>query len=195
MKPIFVLNAPAQTGKDTIANHFVDGVDVMKVAFKDPMYEIFMASTGLKFHEFHTLYETPGWKDTPQEITNGKTPREFMIHISENFIKPFYGKDYFGKWVGNYIQHMERESIGEEVVWVIPDSGFQGEFDALKAVLGDRLNLISLSREGHTTFTGDSRGWVFDWDDDGEDKCREFDTTNGNEGVIQYIQSVIDSSK
>lgn len=194
MKPIFVLNAPAQTGKDTIANHFVDGIDVMKVAFKDPMYEIFMASTGLKYHEFHTLYETPGWKDTPQEITNGKTPREFMIHISEKFIKPFYGEDYFGKWVGNYIQHTERESIGEEVVWVIPDSGFQGEYEALKATLGDRLCLIQLHREGRDNFEGDSRNWVYDWDLDPEMGAYEFDTTGGNDDVIRFMEVLINGS-
>ena len=191
MKPIFVLNAPAQTGKDTIANHFVDDVNVLKVAFKDPMYEIFMASTGLSSNEFHKLYETPGWKDTPQEITNGKTPREFMIHISEKFIKPFYGEDYFGKWVGEYIQRMERDVIGDDVVWVIPDSGFQGEYEALKALHGDRLVLIQLYREGHTTFDGDSRNWVYDWELDEEMGAAVFNTTDGNEEVIEFIKEAI----
>lgn len=191
MKPIFVLNAPAQTGKDTIANHFVDDSSILKAAFKDPMYEIFMATTGLNRKEFHDLYETPGWKDTPQEITNGKTPRELMIHISENFIKPFYGKDYFGKWVGEYIQRVERDAIGEEVVWVIPDSGFQHEYDALKAIHGDRLILISLEREGRRDFGGDSRNWVFDWELCEEHGAIHFDTTDGNEEVIKIMKEAI----
>lgn len=195
MKPIFVLNAPAQTGKDTIANYFVDGASVLKVAFKDPMYEIFMASTGLSHNEFHTLYETSSWKDTPQEITNGKTPREFMIHISEKFIKPFYGEDYFGKWVGEHIARHERDVIGEEVVWVIPDSGFQGEYEALKALHGDRLILIHLEREGKRDWSGDSRDWVYDWDLCEEDGCIPFDTTEGNEEVIALMKEAIELSK
>ncbi|MGL5016263.1 MAG: hypothetical protein ACRC6V_18590 [Bacteroidales bacterium] len=194
MKPIFVLNAPARVGKDTIANHFVDGATVLKAAFKDPLYAIFMSATDLSHREFHALYETPGWKDTPQAITNGKTPREFMIHISEKFIKPFYGDDYFGKWVGEYISRMESDVIGEDVVWVIPDSGFQGEYDALRAIHGDRLVLISLWRDGHDTFTGDSRGWVFDWYDNPLNGAHEFDTTHGNEKVIEFIQGMINKS-
>ena len=195
MKPIFVLNAPAQTGKDTIADYFVDGASVLKTAFKDPMYEIFMATTGLSYLDFHKLYETPGWKDTPQEITNGKTPRELMIHISEKFVKPFFGDDYFGTSVANYIKHQEEEVIGEDVVWIIPDSGFQGEFDALKAVHGDRIVLISFWREGHDTFVGDSRGWVFDWDTGLHNGAHEFDTTRGNETLIAFMKETIALSK
>ncbi|MGL5015452.1 MAG: hypothetical protein ACRC6V_14385 [Bacteroidales bacterium] len=193
MKPIFILNAPAQTGKDTIAREILLRVgEAESCAMKDPMFKVFCATVGLSMYEFMELYETPGWKDTPQEITNGKTPRELMIHISENFVKPFFGEDYYGKALGEFIERFE-ETAGTKP-WVIPDGGFQGEYDAFKAIHGDRVNLISFFREGYVSFGNDSRDWIFDWDKYPEGGAEAFDTTEGNEHVINFIVEMINAA-
>ncbi len=110
-----------------------------------------------------------------------------MIHISENYVKPFFGEDYYGKWVADYIKFAEFDAE-KEMVWVIPDGGFQPEFDAMKEVFGDRLVLISLEREGHRYFKDDSRDWIYFWDKYPEDGAKHFDTTEGNEEVIKFIK-------
>lgn len=192
MKPIFILNAPPQTGKDTIARKIMERNHVNTCAMKDPMFQVFCSTVGLPFSEFMRLYETPGWKDNPQEITNGKTPRELMIHISENFVKPFFGEDYYGKALGTYIEQFE-QTHGTKA-WVIPDGGFQGEYDAFKAIHGDRVHLIALYREGHEDFGTDSRNWIFDWDYDSHNGAKDFNTTEGNEEVIKFMEEIINAA-
>lgn len=193
MKPIFILNAPPQTGKDTIAAEVLRRTDAGTCAMKDPMFQVFCATVGIDFHDFMNLYETPGWKDSPQVLTHGKTPRELMIHISENFVKPFFGDDYYGKALAKQIEDVE-DRLGSQRSWVIPDGGFQGEFDAFYRIHGNRVVLIQLMREGHTTFAGDSRNWVYNWDQDFEMGAKVFDTTEGNGEVIKFMEDMINGA-
>lgn len=193
MKPIFILNAPPQTGKDTIAAEVLMSTDAGTCSMKDPMFQVFCSTVGIDFHDFMELYETSGWKDTPQDLTNGKTPRELMIHISENFVKPFFGDDYYGKALAEYIANTE-DALEEQRSWVIPDGGFQGEFDSFKKIHGDRVILIQLFRDGYDNFAGDSRDWVFDWKKYPEEGAMVFDTTEGNEDVIRFMESVINAA-
>lgn len=193
MKPIFILNAPPQTGKDTIAAEVLRRTDAGTCAMKDPMFQVFCATVGLGYYEFMELYETPGWKDSPQGITNGETPRELMIHISENFVKPFFGDDYYGKALAKQIEDVENQLDGQRS-WVIPDGGFQGEFDAFKRIHGDRVILIRMEREGKREFSGDSRNWIYDVRDTPEgleEYGKWFDTTEGNEKVIKFMVDMI----
>ncbi|MGL4520518.1 MAG: hypothetical protein ACRCUJ_12840 [Phocaeicola sp.] len=187
MNKIFILNAPPQTGKDTIAEIVTKECGARTASFKFPMYNIFVHTTGIPASEFFEKYEEKGWKDNPQDFLEGKTPRELMIHISEGFVKPFFGEDYYGKWVADYIKFHEFDAE-QEMVWIIPDGGFQPEFDAMKAVFGDRLVLISLEREGHRSFVGDSRTWIYDWKEFPSEGAKHFDTTEGNEEVIKFIK-------
>lgn len=192
-KPIFILNAPPQTGKDTIAAEVLRRTDAGTCAMKDPMFQVFCATVGIDFHDFMNLYETPGWKDSPQVLTHGKTPRELMIHISENFVKPFFGDDYYGKALAKQIEDIE-DRLGSQRSWVIPDGGFQDEFDAFKRIHGDRVTLIHLHRTGHTDFTGDSRNWIYETKDGFVDKGLWFDTTEGNDKVIKFMEDMINGA-
>lgn len=180
MKPIFILNAPKRVGKDTVANQIVEECGVRTASFKYPIYDLFIKTTGMPSDEFFGLYLVDGWKDSPQAFLGGKRPRDLMIHISENYVKPFFGKDYYGKWIADYIDFAEKDS-GSEMAWIIPDGGFQEEFDAVKKVFGDRVKLIHMYREGHKDFTGDSRNWIYE-------PTVTFNTTEGNEEVLNYIK-------
>lgn len=185
MKPIYILNAPAGCGKDTIANQVVEECGARVASFKYPLYNIFTSTTGMPNSEFFHKYEDRSWKEGSQEFLNGHTPREFMIHISEKFIKPFFGDDYFGKWVADYITFHEQDRESE-MVWVIPDGGFQVEVEALLKVFGDRVKVLQITREGFNSFYGDSRGWVST-----SKGVEKFDTTNGNEVVVNYIKKEV----
>lgn len=190
-QPIFILNAPPQTGKDTILNQLGDdNVFHATTTFKRPMFEMFATTVGLPMNRLEALYDTPGWKDSPQRITDGKTPRDLMIHISENYIKPFFGKDYYGKFLANHIKQSE-EGYGAALPWVIPDGGFQEEVDALVNMFGDRVYVIQLEREGHRDFNGDSRNYVATTNDL---RNYRFDTSNGNGNVINFIKELINET-
>ncbi|MGL5015024.1 MAG: hypothetical protein ACRC6V_12150 [Bacteroidales bacterium] len=187
MSKIYILNAPPQTGKDTIADLVIAECGVHTCSFKYPMYNLFIHTTGMSASEFFDNYDTPGWKDSSQEFLNGRKPRELMIHISEEYVKPFFGEDYYGKWVADYIKFAEFEAE-KEFTWILPDGGFQPEFDAMKKAFGDRVVLISLEREGHRDFTGDSRSYIYDWEKYPENGSVHFDTTEGNYNVINFIK-------
>ena len=159
MKPIILLNAPPQSGKDTLANILKSRYPVMKdSSFKNPMFYLFCHTVGMDYHTFMDLYNTQGWKDTPQEFLGGKTPRALMIHISEGFIKPFFGDEYYGQQVFEQI-HFFENSREDEFSWVIPDSGFDSESAVLIKHYPERVVCIQFTRDGKT-FAGDSRGYV-----------------------------------
>ena len=157
--PIIILNAPAQSGKDTLAYIFSTKNPLVKTTeFKNPLFYLFCHTAGYDYTEFSNLYKEQGWKDTVNDKLNGHTPRELLIHISENYIKPFFGKDYFGKALSEQI--ILKESLNEEEsTWVIPDGGFNTETEALLEAFGDRVVCIQFTRDGKT-FEGDSRGWI-----------------------------------
>lgn len=187
MKPIIILNGPKGVGKDTIAAEIRDCLQdqVFTTAFKNPMFEVLSATLGLSLAKTMQLYETPGWKDTPQVITNNKTPRELMIHLSEAYVKPFFGESHYGEQVSQRIFKFEHMS-SREFCWIIPDGGFQVEVDALLERYKDRVVVLQLKRKGHETFEGDSRGWVIN----PNKEMKVFDTSAGNGEIIKYIKGI-----
>lgn len=186
MSKIIILNAPPRCGKDTIANVLNEKGGFRTASFKYPLFNIFIHTTGMPSSEFFELYEQEGWKDSPAEFLNGKTPRSLLQHISENFIKPFYGPDYFGQWIADYIGFFEQDAE-KEFNWVIPDGGFKPELAALEAKFGDRVHVVQLEREGYRDFGTDTRGYV---GTDLGSNTHRFDTTNGNEQVIEELLKI-----
>ncbi|QDH46525.1 hypothetical protein LAh8_87 [Aeromonas phage LAh_8] len=159
MNPVIILNAPPQSGKDTLANVLKKRFPLMReTSFKLPLYHLYCQTVGIDYSDFMDLYNTVGWKDTPNTELNGKTPRELMIHISENYIKPFFGDTYFGEQVSKQIEFYEY-SREEEFSWVIPDGGFDSETEHMLKLLGERLVCIQFTRD-NKNFDNDSRNWI-----------------------------------
>lgn len=179
MKPIVILNAPARTGKDTVAALLVEEVKGALLPFKFPLFKIFCDTIGINPADFTVLYEIEGWKDSTSDSLkftpidgdkatefavdvlaklNGHSPREFLIHISETFIKPFFGDGYFGKELATTIEFMENR-YEEEKTWIIPDGGFNSEIVVLQEMFKDRVICLQFTRE-ERTFEGDSRGYI-----------------------------------
>lgn len=187
MGKIFILNAPMQCGKDTAANILASEHGFEKAGFKDPMYEMLAASLGMShaFGHVMELYETQGWKDTPNTRLNDKTPRDMMIHISENFFKPFFGPGIFGQRLAEGIMNMEE--LSGELSWVISDCGFDAEVKELDSQFPDRVVIVQFEREGFRDFGTDSRNWV----NIKEIPTYKMDTTDtGPEGLVKLILSL-----
>lgn len=161
MAKIIVLNGPAAIGKDTIANealarNLVDSTH----SFKAPMFEIAKVALGAKWDLFMDCYADRTLKEAPAMWLCGMSPRQFMIHLSENFIKPALGNQHFGTLAAEAIG-----SSGDTIV--MSDGGFPDELRAL-AEYGwgeHEIHIVRLHREGFT-FEGDSRNYIHGLDDD-----------------------------
>lgn len=190
MSKIFIMNAPPRCGKDTIAQELIEKGGFKTAAFKYPLFNIFIHTTGMPSSEFFELYEQGDWKDTPADFLNGKSPRNLLQHISEQFIKPFFGSDYFGNWIADYIAFAEQDAE-KEFNWVISDGGFKPELAALEKKFGDRVHVVQLEREGYRDFGTDTRGYVAT---DLPDNVHRYDTSGGNDATIGAILKIVGNS-
>ena len=160
--PIFILNAPKRIGKDTVATRMREfDSEIQTGSFKEQIFNIVRITLSVENScHFFDNYDVGDWKDSPVGYLNGKTPREFLIHISENYIKPFFGNGYFGRSLADHIQEMEELYMFRECTWVIPDGGFLEEIEEMYQTFGDRVVVVHITRPGFESFTGDSRGFV-----------------------------------
>ncbi|MCS5737354.1 hypothetical protein, partial [Herbiconiux daphne] len=132
---------------------FADREGFEFTSFKEPMFRIAATTLGMEYHEFLECYQDREWKDSPNEKLNGRTIRELMIHISETYIKPFLGNDYFGQQAAQFIQRRPWQSH-----FIFGDGGFAPEVEALIEG-GNEVILVHMYRDG-CTFEGDSRTYV-----------------------------------
>ena len=150
---IILVNGPPGSGKDTIGHilSFYFHAQVTKFAkyLKDKAHALY-GFPGVKHDAFEDV------KDEPQACLYGKTWREIYIALSEEFYKPLYGKDFFGRILADEIA----EDGGE--LYVVTDSGFMEEAGALIEALEEDhdFHLIRVIRPG-CDFEKDSRGPVY----------------------------------
>lgn len=155
MAKVIILNGPAGCGKDTLARALVEmGFAKGVASFKNPMFNIAMAALGQDaYREFLDGYDDRARKEKPEGFLNGLSRRQFMIAISEQFIKPVFGDDYFGKYLAGNLPD------GDEV-FIVSDGGFASEVAPI-VTAGHDVRIVRLHREGYT-FDGDSRGYLYD---------------------------------
>lgn len=183
LNPIIVLNGPPRVGKDTIAEALTKTPDnkIFFGSFKEPMYDIAAATLGMSGASFRTHYfiNKDDWKDQPQ-FPGNKSVRNLLQTISEDFVKPFFGESFYGERLAETIADTELR-VGAETCWVITDGGFTAEVEALVERFGHRVIVVQLFRDGISDFGSDTRGWITG------PTTVPFDTTNGNERVIEWI--------
>lgn len=155
MAKVIILNGPAGCGKDTLARALVEmGFAKGTTRFKNTMFNIALAALGPDaYHDFLDGYDDRARKEKPEDFLNGLSRRQFMIAISEQFVKPVFGDDYFGKYLSGNLPD------GGEV-FVVSDGGFASEVTPIVAA-GHDVQIVRLHRDGYT-FIGDSRGYLYD---------------------------------
>lgn len=145
-----ILNGPPGSGKDTIANH-LEGYNSFEVySFKKHLIEIALLTSRVDYIDWWKRYNDRDLKDTPWDVLGGLSQRQYLIKISEEWIKPVHGESYFGDILAHEIKY-------EEADVVISDSGFDAE--AVPVIqLGDTL-VVYLYRDG-CSYEGDSRSYL-----------------------------------
>ena len=162
---VILLNGPARSGKDSLANSFTrlahdEGLKAEVVKFAGPLKEMVHRAFGLP--EAHDSQES--CKDTPLPQLFGKTPRQVYIALSETFMKPMLGTGIFGRLLADEIELLEKiaKEDGEPGAdfYLVSDSGFFTEAAVVVDRFGlDNIILVHLERDGYD-FTGDSRGYI-----------------------------------
>lgn len=160
-KRIILLNGPPGVGKDTLGTILSEECGLGTLcSFKTPLFKIALDVSGVSRIEWDTRYENRKLKETPWDKLNGMTQREFLIKISEEWVKPTFGEDYFGQAASLQAANVDGDCI-------FTDSGFPLEVEPFK-VAGYEVVLFRLYRKGYN-FHGDSRDYLFgvadeEWD-------------------------------
>lgn len=156
-KLVVVLNGPPCSGKNYITDQLIKHLAISDITseelmFKTGLYKETAKQYFMPYYGFVDLATNRTTKDLPNERLGGISPREALINVSENYIKPLLGKDYFAKVL--------LENIKDKDVYIISDGGFKEEIQALiDSPKINRLLLVQLMAPG-CFFEGDSRSYI-----------------------------------
>ena len=152
---VTVLNGPPGSGKDTLAALVQPAAPV---AFKDFLYFKTAEYYSIYIDAFKRACADRERKELPYFCEGtykrfGLSPREMLIHVSEEIIKPKYGKGYFGEAAA-------KEWYGKCSPVIASDGGFYEEVQPICDTFGkENVLIIRLHREGFN-FDGDSRNYI-----------------------------------
>lgn len=154
-----VLNGPPGCGKDTIANKIVEQGVFRKHQFKDALYAHTAKHFEIDLDKFIHFASDRVLKDSKSLAgLGGRTPRQALIHVSEDIYKPRFGSDYFGKAEVARVEELCGR-VDSDVNVIYPDGGFAAELLCIDSVF-DGIAIIRLHRDGFS-FEGDSRSYIY----------------------------------
>ena len=145
---VIIFNGPPGTGKDEACLFFKQR-GFTHLSFK---YHLFRATT--EFYDvslawFMEGYDDRSIKERPEHRLDGFSRRQALIFVSEEVIKPRYGKDYFGAMAAK-----EMELDGN---YCFSDGGFMEELiPIINTIEAENISIVQLTREG-CDFSSDSR--------------------------------------
>lgn len=152
-KKIVLFNAPKNVGKDMICDFLVGEFENSeKFEFKKHLVRLCKIIYSISDDDWDK-YSSREYKEV--KMFNGKSIRDILIEVSEEVIKPKYGRDYFGILTGKDI-----ENSGSEYFFG-SDCGFYEEVEAaaMDVVTSQVPLLFRIFKDGHD-FSGDSRGYI-----------------------------------
>lgn len=150
---VILFNGPAGSGKDTAAGAVWDRYrDCQHHAFKDRLFEITAAIYGIPVEQLTGPMYTRENKEKPYKILGGLSPRQALIKVSEEVIKPSpLGHNFFGEALADSL---------ESELTVVPDSGFPCElFPVIDRVGAENVLIVKILRTGYN-FDNDSRNYL-----------------------------------
>lgn len=149
---VILLNGPPHVGKDTIGNLLHEAGLGTLCRFKDELFRLALSISQISKPAWFARYNDRELKEKPWDLLGGLSQREFLIRISEDWIKPTFGERYFGDAAARYAR-INTQSI-------FTDSGFVSETQSLIDADLD-VYIFRLYREGYD-FGGDSRAYLPD---------------------------------
>lgn len=197
------LNGPAMSGKDALAKEIcfnLHGTEIgVHVEFKEMLIDIAIRTAGINRELWDALYHRD-YKEVPQPyfVVAGKqvSPRNWLIHISEDVVKPVFGEAVFGEALAKKLIDVEKSLPDYNVTFVISDGGFPDEAVPVMNAAGGNFNLIKLTRKNpetgkDLTFEGDSRRYLSPEDFGSEQKFNFFEVENVNGDLSGTARKII----
>lgn len=157
---VVLFNGPPGCGKDYAANFLFEETSAWKFSFKEMVENILRSVYCIPERGEEDLLwywgSTQEEKAKPRKELGGMSYRQALIDLSENVIKPHFGKDWIARKTVEKVSGLYKYFP----LLVCSDLGFQEEFDACVNKWGvDNVHLVVLHRKGHS-FEGDSRSYV-----------------------------------
>lgn len=127
---VIIMNGISSVGKDYISDLLIDefiqrGIKAKKLSLKDPGIEMVRRIYNIPIEAIDHLFSRE-FKEIPNVIFGGMSPRQVLVHVCENVIKPMLGKDFFVQKV------IENIWASKDEVCIISDLGFREELTALE---------------------------------------------------------------
>lgn len=150
--PVVIFNGPPGSGKDAACD-FYKSIGYTHLSFKEELFKETIRFFGVSRDWFMDGYDFREIKEKPMfelQIAGKKlSRRDAMIYVSEKYIKPKYGQDYFGTQLV--------KNMNEFDLFCVSDGGFQEELSPIINKFGaESIVIIQLTRDGRT-FSSDSR--------------------------------------
>jgi hypothetical protein len=173
---VIIFNGPPNSGKDTAVAYIEQCFGATHVRFKDALVNLCCATYKTSPDWWRDHY-TRELKDIKQPELLNQSPREALIHISENVIKVFFGDDVFGR--------ITAQSLAPDALTVISDGGFVSELKPIIDTVGsNNVIIVRLHRHG-CDFSRDSRAYL----PDGVLGCMVYDLENQSD-VPAFLAAV-----
>jgi len=178
---VIILNAPKNSGKDTIADAICSKMASTHRQFKQKLYEctatlfnwdldtfIYAAEhrvlkekpvaaltvPSAEFHKITALTKSNRAFTVDDNYNVPISPREALIYVSEIVIKPRFGDKYFGESAATLVKDDTDGTI-------FSDGGFQEELLPIVDVVGENnVYIVQFTRGDKKDFLGDSRDWL-----------------------------------
>ena len=186
MSLVVILNAPPGSGKDTLGEMLAAKVGYQTIQNKDALLKVALAASGIHHADWQRRYDDRELKETPWELLGGLTQREFLIRVSEEWMKPTFGDTVFGDRMVPHVQYI----LDNGDVAVFTDGGFVGETRKYIKSFPGRVLLLRLHRDGYD-FSNDSRDYIML---DDECACIDINLIDGKpELALKEIEYIINS--
>ena len=180
-----VLNGPPDSGKDFIAELLEKRWGMHHARFKSKLYKLAIRMSGvlhgtaMRYFTDRTLKEKT--ENSPFQVLGASvSPRQYLQFVSEEVIKPLYGKHYFG-------QALIDETYALYPNVVVSDGGFEEEVLMLP---GDETLIIRLHAEG-CSFEDDTRDYLTDefCSSNGFMVCDFTNEKNGEQDLLRTLET------
>jgi len=180
---ILIFNGPPGSGKDEAAAFFARTFNFEHVSFKKQLFLETIKHYNVDEDWFMKGYNNRSLKERKEIELGGKSRREAMIHVSEDNIKPKYGKDYFGRKVA--------EQIDGNKNYAISDGGFVEELKPIIDKVGiGSIVIVQLTRAG-CSFSGDSRRYFNGRFDEGKEMIINFETEIEDDFILDMPADIL----
>lgn len=159
MKRIILFNGPPGCGKDTLASLLVPYIKFSHLKFAAPIKRMVAGALDMTLSGLEDNKDTRARmlqrRDTMTE-DGQDTLRALLIALSEEFMKPRYGDDVFGRLFWNDAKNHSSDCI------IATDCGFRSEVQTVVQRAGKANCLIIRIHRDGCTFENDSRSYLPD---------------------------------